>query len=197
MHHDGQIWSRALWDIRNALGPSTADTMILEAQFDFRHDDDRPREPDGAGRSGPVRLWCGDESQEGVPGPRHPLTRSASGSTSSRSSGRSSVASRLRGPRGGWSRFRRASSTRRCGARSSCARSREVLSEVTIDEEAVVRLADELDSDERREALRRSVEALSAVGLGSRAREAAEALLADDRLAWRCLAAGMLADELA
>jgi hypothetical protein len=69
--------------------------------------------------------------------------------------------------------------------------------EVTIDEEAVVRLADELDSDERREALRRSVEALSAVGLGSRAREAAEALLADDRLAWRCLAAGMLADELA
>ena len=30
MHHDGQIWSRALWDIRNALGPTTADTIILQ-----------------------------------------------------------------------------------------------------------------------------------------------------------------------
>jgi hypothetical protein len=29
VHHDGQIWSRALWDIRNALGPTKADTIIL------------------------------------------------------------------------------------------------------------------------------------------------------------------------
>ena len=35
VHHDGQIWSRALWDIRNALGNVTADTIILEAQFQF------------------------------------------------------------------------------------------------------------------------------------------------------------------
>ncbi len=35
VHHDGQIWSRALWDIRQALGNVTADTVILEAQFDF------------------------------------------------------------------------------------------------------------------------------------------------------------------
>lgn len=35
VHHDGQIWSRALWDIRNALGHVKADTIILEAQFDF------------------------------------------------------------------------------------------------------------------------------------------------------------------
>ena len=34
-HHDGQIWSRALWDIRNALGNLTADTIIIEAQFDM------------------------------------------------------------------------------------------------------------------------------------------------------------------
>jgi hypothetical protein len=34
-HHDGQIWSRALWDIRNALGHTVADTIILDAQFDF------------------------------------------------------------------------------------------------------------------------------------------------------------------
>jgi hypothetical protein len=35
VHHDGMIWSRALWDIRNAVGSTTADTVILEAQFDF------------------------------------------------------------------------------------------------------------------------------------------------------------------
>ena len=34
-HHDGQIWSRALWDIRGALGNVRADTSILLAQFDF------------------------------------------------------------------------------------------------------------------------------------------------------------------
>jgi zinc metalloprotease ZmpB len=35
VHHDGQIWSRALWDIRGALGNQTADKIILQAQFDF------------------------------------------------------------------------------------------------------------------------------------------------------------------
>jgi hypothetical protein len=35
VHHDGQIWSRALWDIRQALGHFKADTLILEAQFGF------------------------------------------------------------------------------------------------------------------------------------------------------------------
>jgi hypothetical protein len=35
VHHDGQIWSRALWDIRGALGPTTADTVILQGSFDF------------------------------------------------------------------------------------------------------------------------------------------------------------------
>jgi len=35
VHHDGQIWSRALWDIRVALGHVKADTLILQAQFDF------------------------------------------------------------------------------------------------------------------------------------------------------------------
>jgi hypothetical protein len=33
VHHDGQIWSRALWDIRQTLGNVTADTIIIEAQF--------------------------------------------------------------------------------------------------------------------------------------------------------------------
>ncbi len=35
VHYDGQIWSRALWDIRQAVGSSKADTLILEAQFGF------------------------------------------------------------------------------------------------------------------------------------------------------------------
>ena len=35
VHADGRIWSRALWDIRNAVGHIKADTVILEGQFDF------------------------------------------------------------------------------------------------------------------------------------------------------------------
>lgn len=38
VHRDGQIWSRALWDIRQALGNVKADTIILEAQFAFAPD---------------------------------------------------------------------------------------------------------------------------------------------------------------
>ncbi len=36
VHHDGQIWSRALWDIRGSLGHDEADTIILLGQFDFQ-----------------------------------------------------------------------------------------------------------------------------------------------------------------
>jgi hypothetical protein len=42
VHYDGQIWSRALWDIRNALGNVQADTLILEAQFAFAPDTSMP-----------------------------------------------------------------------------------------------------------------------------------------------------------
>jgi zinc metalloprotease ZmpB len=42
VHHDGQIWSRALWDIRQALGHEVADTIILQAQFDFAPDTTMP-----------------------------------------------------------------------------------------------------------------------------------------------------------
>jgi hypothetical protein len=38
VHADGEIWSRALWDIRTALGDTTATTLIIEAQFDFAPD---------------------------------------------------------------------------------------------------------------------------------------------------------------
>ena len=35
VHHDGEIWSRALWDIRQKLGHVKADTVILQGSFDF------------------------------------------------------------------------------------------------------------------------------------------------------------------
>jgi hypothetical protein len=35
IHHDGQLWSRALWDINKALGRNRANRVILEAQFAF------------------------------------------------------------------------------------------------------------------------------------------------------------------
>jgi Zn-dependent metalloprotease len=35
IHFDGQIWSRALWDVHEALGRTRADTVILTAQYDF------------------------------------------------------------------------------------------------------------------------------------------------------------------
>jgi hypothetical protein len=43
VHHDGMIWSRALWDIRNGysslgLGSRRADTTIVDAQFNFAPD---------------------------------------------------------------------------------------------------------------------------------------------------------------
>ncbi|HEV2783325.1 MAG TPA: M36 family metallopeptidase [Actinophytocola sp.] len=38
VHRDGEIWSRALWDIRTALGAPTADRIIVNAQFGFAPD---------------------------------------------------------------------------------------------------------------------------------------------------------------
>ena len=38
IHHDGQVWSRALFDIHDALGRETADRIILQAQFAFGRD---------------------------------------------------------------------------------------------------------------------------------------------------------------
>jgi zinc metalloprotease ZmpB len=35
VHADGRIWSRALWDIRGAIGHVRADTAILQGQFGF------------------------------------------------------------------------------------------------------------------------------------------------------------------
>jgi hypothetical protein len=69
--------------------------------------------------------------------------------------------------------------------------------ELQLEEEAVLRLAAELDGAERREALRSGLESLR---VHVRARPVAEAaldaLLADGDLAWRCFAAAHIAAEL-
>jgi hypothetical protein len=33
VHYDGQLWARALWDIRKAIGATQADTVIVNAHF--------------------------------------------------------------------------------------------------------------------------------------------------------------------
>ncbi|HET6985238.1 MAG TPA: M4 family metallopeptidase [Kribbella sp.] len=38
VHADGEIWSQALFQIRTALGPTVADRIIVNAQFDFAPD---------------------------------------------------------------------------------------------------------------------------------------------------------------
>ena len=68
--------------------------------------------------------------------------------------------------------------------------------EVTLDEDAVARLAEELDSPERRLALSRELAALHD-RLGSGAYASLGTLLGDEAFAWRCFAAGLLAAELA
>ena len=68
--------------------------------------------------------------------------------------------------------------------------------EVMLEEDAVRRLAEELDSAERRAALLHELESLGA-GLGREASLSLASLLADDAFAWRCFAAGLLAAELA
>jgi Zn-dependent metalloprotease len=42
VHDDGEIWSRALWDINSALGRHNANRVILEAHFFFPPDTDMP-----------------------------------------------------------------------------------------------------------------------------------------------------------
>jgi hypothetical protein len=68
--------------------------------------------------------------------------------------------------------------------------------EVSVDEDAVVRLADELDSPALRGELVRSLQPLRATA-GPNASRSIDALLADGTLTWRCFAAGCLAAELA
>jgi Zn-dependent metalloprotease len=38
VHRDGEIWSRALYDIRNALGDTLGSAIIIDAQFGLAPD---------------------------------------------------------------------------------------------------------------------------------------------------------------
>jgi hypothetical protein len=67
---------------------------------------------------------------------------------------------------------------------------------VTLDEDAVVRLAQELNSSERRGELVRSLQSLR-ITAGPSASGSIDALVADESFTWRCFAAGCLAAELA
>ena len=74
VHHDGTIWSHALWNLRTAIGANHADTAILWAQFNWTGTND-------AGSGQPHRdpghnpLWssAGRGRTRGVRRPRHPL----------------------------------------------------------------------------------------------------------------------------
>ena len=68
--------------------------------------------------------------------------------------------------------------------------------ELTLGEEAVSRLAEELDGEEARAALRRELESLRPILEGRPAGAALDRLLADEDLAWRCFAAGYVAAAL-
>ena len=76
VHHDGQIWSRALWDIRQALGNVKADTIILQGSFDFPGTTmtELANRTVAAAQSlyGTQRR---ERRHEGVLRPRHPLAR--------------------------------------------------------------------------------------------------------------------------
>jgi hypothetical protein len=68
--------------------------------------------------------------------------------------------------------------------------------ELDLDSVAAQRLAGELDTPERREALERAFRGFETEGL-PRVAEAVDGLLAEPDLAWHVLALALLADELA
>ena len=71
VHHDGQIWSRALWDIRQALGHVEGRHDHPAGDERLHGDDDAgPREPDG--RGGAAALRKQPRSQHRAPGVRRP-----------------------------------------------------------------------------------------------------------------------------
>lgn len=70
--------------------------------------------------------------------------------------------------------------------------------ELELDETAVARLAEELDSPERREQLQLELASLRELGEGRpQVAAAIVELLANPELAWRCFAAARIAAELA
>ena len=72
------------------------------------------------------------------------------------------------------------------------------LRDLELDEDAVARLAEELDSEERRERLQLGIASLREREEVARAvEEQLATLVSDPDLSWRCFAASLLAAELA
>jgi hypothetical protein len=70
--------------------------------------------------------------------------------------------------------------------------------ELALDEDAVVRLADELANDVRKDQLQLGLASIQQLGKGRPAvQESIVALAADPELAWRAFCAARLADQLA
>ena len=69
--------------------------------------------------------------------------------------------------------------------------------ELALDEDAVTRLADELDEPTRRAELREGLLALQEERMGPRGKTTIALLLAEPDLAWRAFAAALLGAELA
>ena len=76
VHGDGEIWSRALWDIRGSLGDVEATTLIVDAQFAFAKDTSFPLLGPRDRRVGPAALRhvSRQAGHQRVRGARDPLT---------------------------------------------------------------------------------------------------------------------------
>jgi Zn-dependent metalloprotease len=57
VHHDGQIWSRALWDMWNRLGKRTTDTLVLQSHFSLT--------PTASFRDGAMAIIAADRALNG------------------------------------------------------------------------------------------------------------------------------------
>ena len=73
VHATGRIWSRALWDIRNALGHVKADTIVLEGHFGRGPDDGPARRKHRC--CGAAAVWerGGERRPRVLRGSRNPL----------------------------------------------------------------------------------------------------------------------------
>ena len=80
VHADGEIWSRALWDIRTALGDTTASHADRRRAVRLRARTPRSRRAALATVDAAQRLYgttAASGGPGGVRGPRHPLTGGA------------------------------------------------------------------------------------------------------------------------
>ena len=81
VHDDGEIWSHALWDVNKAFGRDKATRIILEAQFSYAPSTTWAAAAQKTVDAATALYGSTDAAtvRAGLPGPRHPLSRRASG----------------------------------------------------------------------------------------------------------------------